>query len=285
MQPTPRFSRRLISFGMLGTLVCLGLALASSCSKRSVLGPLAVTPSAPGAVVAGAVRLQNDSHGVGIVVTLEPVVGGVAASVRRVIDDAASQSSTTSGRRAPLAATGSAATGVRAVVTDALGRYAFDGVAQGDYVVSAATRNYLAGNMPVRINSTLTDTTYVNISLKPTGTFSGLTTLENATTHPSSVMYVVGTSYVAVTNASGAWVMRGVPIGAHTLTGTHAGWLDRSTTGTLGFAGDSVAVPNLVLPLNRDIVPVATASAGGSCSLTPYAMNGSGTDVAGTIVL
>ena len=146
MTSNPITPRRLGSFALLGGFVCLGLALASSCSKHSVLEPLAVTPAADGPVVAGEVLLQNNAHGVGLVVKLEPATNGVTATVRQTIEQSTAVRVLNAPREQAVTASG-----VRATVTDALGRYAFDGVEPGDYVVSTASRNYLAGSTPLRV--------------------------------------------------------------------------------------------------------------------------------------
>src|SRR6185436_5419556 len=196
--------------------------------------PLTTTRSGS-AVVAGRVLLQNDAPGGAVVVTLERLdAQGLSLRARDIL------------ARAKMPAT--QGTNVRAVVSDATGRYAFPEVAQGTYAVSASTPDYLGGSVHVEVPATTTaDTTLVDIHLVPTGTFSGSLTLENATTHGGSVAYIAGTSYLAVTDATGAWVMTGVPIGPHTITGMHENHLSKTTAGVLNAAGDSIGVSPMVL--------------------------------------
>jgi hypothetical protein len=257
--------------GLLSAITLVAFALVSGCGRSSVLEPL--TPSTPtAAVVAGSVTLENDSPGAGVVMTLEPTSEGISATVRRAIDRGAS------------AEAGSSPPGLRATVTDAAGHYAFASVSKGAYLLSGSIRHYQANSRPVTVTSA--DTTFVDIHLLPTGTFSGSATLEDETVHGGTVVYVDGTSSVAVTNAAGRWVMTDVPIGAHTLTGMHTRYLSRSVNGTLSFAGDSIEVASMVLPLDRNIAPTATASAPPStCTQVPVSLTGSGSDPDGSIVL
>ena len=172
---------------------------------------------------------------------------------------------------------------MRATITDRDGRFAFDGVDDGDYLVSGSARNHLGASHTVHVEST-TDTTFVDLTLTPTGTFTGFARLENASNHRSTVVYVNQTSNVAATDSTGRYILRDVPVGGHTLIATHAHYLDATASATLGAAGDSVEVAPVTLRLDRNIPPVADAATSGSCSNSPVQFIGHGTDADGVIV-
>ncbi len=277
------------------------LALQAGCGSnaRSVFEPLAPTPT--GAVIAGSVRAQGGGVLPGVVVTLEAIDGGLSASVYRAMRDVAPAAAslgrggrlplvgapaTTTNGRAPSAVLG---TPSRSAVTDSRGGFAFAGVASGAYLLTGITQNHQAGtahaDVPHIESSTAVETTFVNISMMPTGKFYGNVTLENATNHQSTIVYVDGTSYLAVTNAAGNYRIEGVPVGTWTVRGTHPGYLDRSTSGSIAAAGDSIPLASFQLPLNSNIPPTAAANAPTSLvTHVPTSFSGSGADDDGTIV-
>src|SRR6185369_4659247 len=123
---------------------------------------------------------------------------------------------------------------LRADVTDARGFFAFEDVAEGAYVLTASSPDYQGGNRSFSVPATTTkDTTLVDIQLTPTGTFYGTLTLENAASDAGAIAYIAGTSYLAVTDATGGWVMANVPVGSYTITGMHPDYLSRTRPGTL----------------------------------------------------
>ena len=276
----------------LAMALALGLTLLAGCGKSRILPPIprSGTPTGggdAGGTISGTVFVESGGPAVGAVVTLERLEGGLAATVRHAIAEVASgacspHSAVTAARARSLASSASAAD-VRATVTDRLGHYEFGAVEDGDYLVRGSARNYLAADRSVHVEAALAETTFVDIRLRPTGTFVGSATLENATDHRSTIVYVIGSSSVAVTDTAGHYEMRGVPIGSHELTATHVGYRDRSASATLSFAGDSVAVPPMVLALDSNIAPTATASASGSCENVLVQLTGSGIDPDGTI--
>lgn len=272
--PAPRRMRRVIAPALAAVIAALAIA---ACSRQSnVFEPL--DGSVAGAVVAGTVRTQGGGALANSVVTLETVSAGMTASVRRQIQLAR-------GARAAIPATSGAASTLRSTVSDAAGRYAFDGVAPGSYVVTATTRDHLAGTRPVQV-PVAAQSVAVDIFLTPTGSFYGQATLENATSHQSTVVYVQGTSYVAVTEPDGDYTITDVPVGTWIVRATHGGYLDQSTGGTIAAAGDSIPLTAMLLKLNSNIPPVATAVGPSSSVLedVPVPFSGSGSDEDGTVV-
>lgn len=280
----PAAVRRLVPAAALLLLVACG-------EESRQLTPL---PIEPGALVTGTVLTAGGRPEEGAVLTLQPVEDGLPATVQaaRVAARAgvAPGTLTPAGAPADVAAAALAAAGLRVTSTDAAGRFAFAGVSAGDYLLEARAGNHLAATRTLRIDAPLapatTDTTFVDIALTPTGTFSGRATLWEATNHQSTVVYVNGTSAVAVTNATGDYLLRDVPIGNHTIVATHESWLDASTTGALTVAGDSVALAPIVLPRTWNMEPVVTAS-GPATGEVGVAMNFSATasDPDGSIAL
>lgn len=244
--------------------------------------PDPLAPATGQTVVAGLVRGQNGSGVASAVVVLERLSQGRTARVRSML------------RHALFAETffavpaASAPDDLRATTTDAAGRYSFPGVSAGDYALTATAADHLAGTRGLRIPSgaAAAETTVVDIDLTPTGTFLGSATLENATNHQSTVVYVDGTSYVAVTNSAGAYSIAGVPVGSWTLKATHPGYLDQSILGSIASAGDSVAVAPMLLPLDSNLPPTAAADPPTNAIATLVAQfTGSGSDPDGMVVL
>ena len=274
---------------LLLTTAVLGLALAlAACSSDQGVSPLPGPQSPAGAVLGGRVRDVSGQAIAGVVVTAEPVVDGMAASVRARLDAQAR------GELPTLAddAAGKAGTARLATVSDRDGRFAFAGLAAGTWLVATEARDHTAGRataaVPEPRAAALAETTFVDIALIPTGTFHGIATLQNAANHQSTVVYCEGTSYVAVTDAGGGYVMRDVPAGDYTLIGTHTGWLDQDVNGSIAAAGDSVAVAPLVLPRENNIAPVVTITSplpGGTVSQTVTGFAAMAGDPDGSIVL
>ncbi len=271
------------------TAASLGLILAlAACSSDQGVSPLPGPQTPSGAVLGGRVRDIGGQPIGGVVVTAEPVVGGLPASVRARLDAQA---------RGELPATADepgrkAADGRLAAVSDREGRFAFAGLQPGVWLVTTEARDHKAGrataDVPEPRAGALADTTFVDIALVPTGTFHGSATLQNATNHRSTVVYCEGTSYVAVTDAAGTYVMRDVPAGNYTLVATHSGWLDREANGSLAAAGDSVAVAPLLLPRENNLAPVVTITApveGATVSQAVTGFAATASDPDGSIVL
>ena len=214
--------------------------------------------SSTGGVLTGTLH-AGDNDVADATVRLEPVINGMALSVAELIDQTAIDQSTGEKAGAPGLASGYISE-IRVTVSDSDGRYAFDGLDAGDYLIVTNAKDHLAGSAQAEISSAAAaaaETTYVDIALVPTGTFTGNATLQNATDHSSTVVYVKGSSNVAVTDATGDYQLSGVPVGDHTIQATHPGWLDQSTAGSLTAAGDSIGLESLILLREANIAPVA----------------------------
>jgi hypothetical protein len=275
-------------------------ALQSGCGNvnKNMFEPL--VPPSTGVVISGLAHAQGSRALQGVVVTLEAIEGGVSASVYQAMQGRGPTApAVKTGAQPPLAGapalaegrhglSAALATPSRATVTDARGRFAFEGVPAGAYLLTGVAPNHLAGIVRTTVrplSAAAAETTVVDIAMMPTGKFYGAVTLENATNHQSTLVYVDGSSYVAVTNAAGDYQIEGVPVGNWTVRGTHPGYLDRSVTGSILAAGDSIPLTAFQLPLNSNIPPVAAAiNPTSPVSHVPANFSGSGSDDDGTIV-
>lgn len=260
-----------------GAAALVSFLFVSGCSQReSAFEPLRDAPSGP--VVSGQVRDGQGAAMADAVVTLEPIVAGMTARVRERIQ--------AERRDAYASLDGGDRAAVRSTVSDARGRFAFAGVSPGAYLVTGSRRDHLAGIERVDVPTAVTaETTFVDLALTPTGSFYGTVTLENATDHQSTVVYVQGTSFVAVTNPSGVYTISGVPVGSWTVRATHPGYIDGSTGGAIAAAGDSIALSSMQLLLNSNINPVASASTPAASFVdVPTPLTGSGSDDDGSVV-
>lgn len=115
--------------------------------------PLTSTPVAPFAVVTGAVRDTSGAALAGASVTLQDTHGAPAPAAAR--------------RAAPLALRH----GILQQTTDATGRYTFEPVPPGDYVLSASAGGHQSRIMPLTLETAgdpnTADTTRVDIELTP----------------------------------------------------------------------------------------------------------------------
>lgn len=93
-------------------------------------------------------------------------------------------------------------------LTDAAGKYTFTGVPEGDYTLSAVTPDgaQIITNLAVRASAVPAP----DMVLKPLGTISGQVTLNGAGV-AGAVVYAKGTSFAAITDASGNYKISGVP--------------------------------------------------------------------------
>lgn len=302
---THRLLHRVPALLGLGALALLPLACGQN---AATLRPLPV-PAAR--FLAGTVREVGGQPAAGAVVTVEPIEAGWPASVWRQLEAAGAVAGGTAAAAPGILASAEAAPGgggaavgtmgalppaaapaavERATTTDARGRFLFADLAPGAYRVASTARHHLGAALVTRVPELLDpaspDTTFVDIALVPTGKFLGDVRLQNMTVHRGTVVYIAATSNVAVTDATGRYEMTDVPIGFHTISATREGWLDRSITGTLSFAGDSVAVGVLTLPRTLNIEPIAQPS-GPPVALVgvPVSLTAAGNDPDGTVVL
>jgi len=267
-------------------LSLLLLALVPGCTQESdLLEPLPVEPP-DGAIVTGVVTKGAGHLAEDVVVVLENMENGQAASVRSLIAVAEPVEATV----LPDGSTKDDGTPrIRTTVTDRWGKYSFQGVAVGDYLLTSSTHDHLADSRDIVIpiaQAAAADTTFVDIHLTPTGTFFGNATRENATNHRGTVVFVDGTSYVGVTDPAGDYFLAGVPVGAWTIAALYPHYLDQTVSGSLIAAGDSVTLDAMYLRLDSNIPPTATiTSITGDTELETITFAGSAIDSDGDIVL
>ena len=282
--PQPTISRTALVLAA-GVLLVLPLA----CGRHArVTGPPPPS-SAGGSVVAGEVLYDDGRPAFGAPVILEPLVNGRPLRAERAIEEALAPGA---GHRARDERAAGGDDSVRTATTDSRGRFAFSEVAPGDYALSTHARAHFAADARAHVEplpaGAAPETVFVSLELVPVGTFAGTATLEGASDHRGTLVYIGASSNLGLTNAAGRYVLHDVPLGSWTLIATHAGYLDRSAAGTLSAAGDSAELAPMLLPRDRNIAPIAQASfiCSGSCINTlPVRLTAAGSrDPDGTIV-
>jgi len=232
-------------------LVLLGgiLALWGCTDQSGPVEPLNTIETDDGAVLTGTVRDTEGNPAAGAVLALEGMADGQPLSLVRLL-----------GNRSDIDLTAKAGD-IATTTSDKNGRYHFERLATGDYLLTSSLRDHQGDFREVNIPefaAAAAGTTFVDIQLMPTGTLQGNAELENATAHGGTVVYIGGTSYVAITDPAGDYSLTGVPVGTWMVEGMHAGYLNDDDSGTLAAAGDISSVGNLFLPLNSNIAPTAT---------------------------
>ena len=270
-------------------LLILVLALIPlGCTEEQT--PLEALPTSEEIVLAGTVHDSDGIPLVDAVVTLQPTREGIVVSVLERIEGAARVKENTGDTATKGGATpgseSAATTGRRVVVSDRDGRYVINDVDPGVYALEGRLDDHLAASLPLELSSALAGTTFVDIELTPTGSFTGNVLRENDTSHEGSIVYVDGTSYIAVSDAAGDYTIGGVPLGSWTVRGEYPGYLQDSTNGMIGAAGDVIVLNDLYLPLDPNILPIASID-----PLTapvypevPMTLVGSGMDPDGQVV-
>ena len=226
-------------------------------------------------VVAGTVRDASRAAVTDAVIVMEPAADGIPASVEWL-------------SKSPDAAKSATMPGRRVTTTNDRGRFSFTDVETGEYFLQVIADDHLGAMHSIRVpdRTAFVDTVYVDVNLTPTGTFSGVATLENAASHQGTVVYVQGTSYVAVTDPTGAYAITNVPVGGYTIRAEHAHYLEDTENGTITMAGENVGLAAMLLKIDSNIPPVATiASATPLFDSLPVNFVASGSDADGTIVL
>jgi len=246
MRPTTT-SIRLLPLLMIflgATLVLWG------CTDQSgPVEPLGTIETDGGAVLTGTVRDTEGRPAEGAVLALESMAGGQPLSLVRLLGGSS---------EIELA---EKAGGIATTTSGKDGRYHFNGLAFGDYLLTSSLRDHQGDHQKINIpefDAAAAGTTFVDIQLMPTGTLLGNAELENATDHSGTVVYIGGTSYVAVTDPAGDYSLTGVPIGSWMVNAMHAGYLNDDDAGSLAAAGDTTSVGAMFLPLNSNIAPTAT---------------------------
>ncbi|MBU2502030.1 PKD domain-containing protein, partial [bacterium] len=263
-------------FRTLAALAALLLVAAWGCTDQNTpTEPLATISLDDGAVLRGTVRGLDGLPAPDAVLALERMDGSLAGSVTRAL----------TGDHEPAAK----AAGVRSTVSDGRGRFVFGGLDQGTYLLTSSLRDHAGDSRTLDIlppAAANAETTLVDIQLTPTGTFLGNATLENAADHTGSVVFVEGTSYVAVTDAAGDYSLTGVPYGNWPVRAMHPGYLDDATSGVIAAAGDSVTLADLFLRRESNIPPTIDAISATTVSEgLATGFSGAASDADGTVVL
>ena len=162
----------------------------------------AASDSVGNATVTGIVKDLSD----------KPVNG---ASVRMVLTskailDAVTKSNGLASARFAVASRMSAAVPTEFnTTTDASGKYTFTGVPEGDYTLSAVTPDgaQIVTSLAVRASNVPVP----DMQLKPLGTITGQVTLSGSGVM-GAIVYAKGTSYAAITDASGNYSISDVPV-------------------------------------------------------------------------
>jgi hypothetical protein len=278
---------------VLGTCAFLALVAVVSLLPGCASGPTELGPiDAPRAnLVAGHV-FAGGTPLAAATVRLEPVRDGLPATV------AATLVRTGEASRGLAKLTEEAANdiadlsveGLRLAATDARGLFAFANVPAGEYLLTATSRDHLAGTASAFVvespfASSLAETTFVDIALVPTGTLSGRALLATEIDHREIVVYVEGTSVVAVSRNDGEYVLRDVPVGVRDVRAMRGGYRSAQEQATLTAAGDSVRVTDLVLGIDSNLPPVITMAVAPLGDVhSPVQLNATVSDPDGTIV-
>lgn len=226
-------------------LLPLMLLMASCGGENMTLEPV----TQPVAAVAGTVRNPEGTPLADVVVTLDRLVNGRAASVDKLLGEGDLQPESKAGAA-------DATTSLRSTVTDDAGRYAFADVPAGSYVLEGRLADHLAASRQVQ--KAAGDTTFVDIDLTPTGTLTGVVDRIDVADDRGTVVYVEGTSYVAVSAADGSYAMTGVPIGPRQLFAEYPGYVRDQESATLSTAGETVAVPAMSLARILNMPPTGS---------------------------
>ncbi len=177
--------------------------------------------------ITGVVTIAGMEDTSGVLVTAEPVISGKTVAVYRKLglEEETADAETKSLKSSYTAFSGSD------------GTYTLIDLPEGTYTVSAQKDNTL-GAVETDIVVTTKEVTQVDIELTATGSIEGNVTLEGATedppTHFGTIVYIDGTSYMAVTDGNGDFTMSDVPVSTsphYTLVFYHAGFTSDQFTG------------------------------------------------------
>jgi hypothetical protein len=151
--------------------------------------------------------------------------------------------------------------------TDTSGSYSLTGLTAGTYTVYASSQNSLEKAVTTDITVEAgKSVTAADLSLTPTGTVSGVATLNGgASGNLGIVVFLAGTSYSAMTNSLGAYTISSVPAATgYTLVASKQGY-DSQTTSVDVTAGSTATVAKMNLTLS--VTPPSTGSVTGTAQL------------------
>jgi hypothetical protein len=165
-----------------------GVSLSSGCS-----GVVLENGDETGSITGKAAFSGGDSNE-GIVVTIEKVEGDRAVSLIE--------------REAGRAVT----SGETSTTTDADGNFTFEKVSPGNYTIYASSGDSREKAIALDITVTAGRTVTVDgLNLTPVGHLSGTVTVDN-TGSLGTLVFIAGTSYMALTDAAGAFTISDVPV-------------------------------------------------------------------------
>ena len=167
--------------------------------------------------------------------------------------------------------------------TDATGAYSFTNVKAGTYVVTAVAPSTAEGLQSMQITVGTSFTAVPDLVLTPVGTILGTATLGGSTGNSGIAVVAQGTGAVAITDDSGSYTLRNVPIGARTITASLPGY-STATASNVQVAYGSTTRPS-ALTLSRasgtgaitGTVKLTGASAAGLSIALGGAVSASGT--------
>ncbi len=153
----------------------------------------------------------------------------------------------------PVDATGNPYT----TTADALGHFELDGLAPGRYAVTAQAGQWAGVCSGVTV--TPRAATSITVDLTPTGRLTGTATRGSGTGNTGILVWVVGTSHVAVTNDSGKYTIDSVPVGSnYTVMATAPGYTVGQQTGIAVVAATATTVPAIALVSTANHAPTIT---------------------------
>jgi hypothetical protein len=130
------------------------------------------------------------------------------------------------------------------VTTDAQGGYAFNGLGDGAYVVSAMAPSTLEGRVQATVQLSGTATA-PDLVLSPVGVVTGRALLGGAERGNAGIIVYAGTSAAALTDDAGNYTLRGVPVGGQTISAAKAGYVTGSTPAVNVQYAQATSAPDL----------------------------------------
>jgi len=222
----------LSAFSALILSAVLAFSLYSCDSGDSTVSPL--NQENPGSIQ-GRVTYEGGSSFGGVTITLEEFSAGMTArtaAAKTAVDQGQTLSDTSSFDGSIFMTT----------VTESDGSYSFSDVPPGEYSITAQrTADHLAKVANVAV--TAGAATVVDIVLVATGSIAGTVHLDGVTDNSGILVYIPGTSYMAITDSNGSYVIKDVPLGSYEImTNAHEYDIAKLSV-TLDKAGAAVTVP------------------------------------------
>jgi alpha-tubulin suppressor-like RCC1 family protein len=141
------------------------------------------------------------------------------------------------------------------VLTNAAGVFSLENLPVGSYTLSLTKENYIAQSL-AGINVVVGETTDLGSYelLIQRSTLSGTAILDDGTDHTGIEISLIGESYSATTDASGAWTINDVPPGIYNLLASYSGYASDAAYGFYVGPGESALVPSFELSRKRGVV-------------------------------